>query len=75
MIQNESNPPAEKIFLIFETHTERASKGETGVPQEPGKRVSIVEDEYGLWFFRLIREDIHMILNHIMTRTLSIHLI
>ena len=47
VIQNESIPHCEKVFSIFETHTEWISKGKAGVPQELGKRVAIVEDEYG----------------------------
>ncbi len=37
----------EKVFSIFEEHTEWISKGKAGVPQELGLRVCIVEDQYG----------------------------
>ena len=37
----------EKVFSIFEEHTEWISKGKAGVPQELGRKVCIVEDQYG----------------------------
>lgn len=37
----------EKVFSIFEEHTEWISKGKAGVPQELGLKVCIVEDQYG----------------------------
>ncbi len=37
----------EKVFSIFEEHTEWISKGKAGVSQELGLRVCIVEDQYG----------------------------
>lgn len=47
VIQNEKIPHHEKIFSIFEEHTEWICKGKAGVPQELGIRIAIVEDEYG----------------------------
>jgi hypothetical protein len=37
----------EKVFSIFEEHTEWISKGKAGVPQELGLRICVVEDRYG----------------------------
>ena len=37
----------EKVFSIFEEHTEWISKGKAGVPQELGLRVCVVEDRNG----------------------------
>jgi IS5 family transposase len=37
---------AEKVFSIFEPHTEWISKGKAGVPVELGLRVAILEDQY-----------------------------
>ena len=37
----------EKVFSIFEEHTEWISKGKAGVSQELGLKVCIVEDQYG----------------------------
>ncbi len=36
----------EKVFSIFEPHTEWISKGKAGVPQELGLRVCVMEDQY-----------------------------
>lgn len=40
-------PHCEKVFSVFEPHTEWISKGKTGVPVELGLRVCILEDQYG----------------------------
>lgn len=46
-ILDETIPHAEKLFSIFEPHTEWISKGKAGVPQELGLPVCIVEDQHG----------------------------
>jgi len=43
---NEMIPHEEKVFSLFEEHTEWISKGKAGVPQELGLRVCIVEDQH-----------------------------
>jgi|TARA_B100001971_G_scaffold195862_1_gene203110 hypothetical protein len=47
---------AEKVFSIFEEHTEWISKGKAGVPQELGLKVCVLQDQYGF------------ILNHMVMR-------
>jgi transposase, IS5 family len=42
----EKIPHSEKIFSIFEPHTEWISKGKAGVPVELGLRVCIMEDHH-----------------------------
>jgi hypothetical protein len=37
----------EKVFSIFEPHTEWISKGKAGVPQELGLKVCVLKDQYG----------------------------
>ncbi len=49
-------PHEEKIFSIFERHTEWISKGKAGVPVELGLRVCIVEDQYGFVVHHLVME-------------------
>jgi len=56
MLEGEVIPHHEKVFSIFEEHTEWICKGKAGVPQELGLKVCIVEDQYqfilcstGLW--------------------------
>lgn len=56
VIQNEKIPHEEKVFSIFETHTEWISKGKAGVPQELGLRVCILEDQYGLILHHQVME-------------------
>ena len=47
VLLGERIPHAEKVFSIFEPHTEWISKGKAGVPVELGLRVAITEDQYG----------------------------
>ena len=47
VFKNEKIPHDEKIFSVFEPHTEWICKGKAKTPFELGKRVSIVEDQYG----------------------------
>lgn len=46
-INDETIAHHEKVFSIFEPHTEWISKGKAGVPQELGLKVCILEDQYG----------------------------
>ena len=43
---DEKIPHSEKVFSIFQPHTEWISKGKAGVPVELGLRVCIVEDQH-----------------------------
>jgi len=47
IINEESIPHEEKVFSVFEEHTEWISKGKAGVPVELGLRVAIVECQFG----------------------------
>ena len=42
----ETNNHEEKIFSIFEPHTEWVSKGKAGVPVELGVKLAIVQDQH-----------------------------
>ena len=46
VIDDEVIPHDEKVFSIFETHTEWISKGKAGVPVELGVKVCILEDQH-----------------------------
>jgi hypothetical protein len=46
VLDGETIPHAEKVFSIFERHTEWISKGKAGVPVELGLRVAVVEDQH-----------------------------
>lgn len=47
VINGEVIPHNEKVFSIFEEHTEWICKGKAGISQELGLRVCIFEDQYG----------------------------
>lgn len=47
VLLGERIPHAEKVFSIFEPHTEWISKGKAGVPVELGLRVLVSEDQSG----------------------------
>jgi hypothetical protein len=46
-IHDEKIPHDEKVFSLFQPHTEWISKGKAGVPVELGLRVCIMEDSHG----------------------------
>ncbi len=46
VIDGEVIAHAEKVFSIFETHTEWICKGKAGVPMELGLKTCILEDQY-----------------------------
>jgi len=47
VVEGESIPHSEKVFSIFEEHTEWISKGKVGISQELGIKVCIVKDQFG----------------------------
>lgn len=46
VLQGEKIPHKEKVFSLFEPHTEWINKGKAGVPVELGVKVGIIEDQY-----------------------------
>lgn len=57
VIGGESIAHEEKVFSIFEEHTEWISKGKAGVPQELGLKVCILEDQYGFILHNRVMEN------------------
>jgi hypothetical protein len=47
VINGERIPHAEKVFSLFEEHTEWICKGKAGISQELGLKVCVLEDQYG----------------------------
>lgn len=47
VIEHQEIPHGEKVFSIFEPHTEWISKGKAGVPVELGLRVCVLQDQFG----------------------------
>jgi hypothetical protein len=57
VVLGEKIPHEEKVFSIFQTHTEWISKGKAGVPQELGLSVCVLKDQYGfLLHHRVIQQ-------------------
>jgi hypothetical protein len=56
VLKGETIPHEEKIFSIFEDHTEWISKGKAGVPQELGVRVCVVQDQFGFLINHVVME-------------------
>ena len=46
VLQSQTIPHEEKVFSLFQPHTEWISKGKAGVPVELGLRVCVVEDQH-----------------------------
>ena len=46
VLKGERIPHSEKVFSIFEEHTEWVCKGKAGVPVELGVRVCVLEDQH-----------------------------
>ncbi len=55
--EDEKIPHSEKIFSVFERHTEWIVKGKAGIPQELGKNVCIVTDQFGFILYHRISEE------------------
>lgn len=47
VLEGDVIPHTEKVFSVFEEHTEWICKGKAGVAQELGLRVCVVEDQFG----------------------------
>ncbi len=58
VVEGESIPHHEKVFSIFEEHTEWISKGKAGISQELGLRVCIVKDQFGfILHYRVMQNE------------------
>jgi hypothetical protein len=47
VIKGETIPHDEKVFSLFQEHTEWICKGKAGVPVELGLKVCVIEDQHG----------------------------
>lgn len=55
VVKGETIPHHEKVFSIFQEHTEWIVKGKAGVSQELGLKVCIVKDQYGFILHHRVR--------------------
>lgn len=56
VLKGETIPAPEKVYSVFEPHTEWISKGKAGVPQELGVMISILEDQFGFILHHVVME-------------------
>lgn len=56
VLLGETIPHDEKLFSLFEEHTEWISKGKAGVPVELGLNICILEDQYGFILHHRVME-------------------
>jgi len=56
VIEHEQIPHAEKVFSLFEPHTEWISKGKAGVPVELGLRVCVLQDQFGFTLYHQVMQ-------------------
>lgn len=57
VIEGETIPHHEKVFSLFEEHTEWISKGKAGISQELGLKVCIVKDQFGFILHHRVMEN------------------
>jgi transposase, IS5 family len=57
VLLDEKIPHAEKVFSIFEPHTEWISKGKAGVPQELGLKVCVLKDQNGFILHHRVMQE------------------
>ena len=57
VVFDEKIPHEEKVFSIFEPHTEWISKGKAGVPQELGLSFCVLKDQYGFILYHQVLEQ------------------
>ena len=57
VLEGEVIPADEKVFSIFEPHTEWISKGKAGVPVELGLKVCVIEDQYQFILHHRVMEN------------------
>ncbi len=57
VIKGETIPNEEKVYSLFEPHTEWVCKGKAGVPVELGLKVCVVEDQHQLILHHRVMEN------------------
>ncbi len=56
VMEGKTIPHCEKVFSVFEPHTEWIVKGKAGVPQELGLRVCVLEDSNQFFLHHLVMQ-------------------
>ena len=58
VLQGQSIPHEQKVFSLFQPHTEWISKGKAGVPVELGLRVCVVEDQHRFILYHQVMQKL-----------------
>jgi IS5 family transposase len=58
VFMNEKIPHQEKVFSVFEPHTEWISKGKAGVPVELGLKVCVIQDQHQFILYHQVMEKV-----------------
>jgi hypothetical protein len=58
VLNDQKIPHDEKVFSLFEEHTEWISKGKAGVPVELGVRICVVEDQHGFILHHVVMQGL-----------------
>ena len=58
VIEGQTIPHEEKVFSIFEEHTEWIQKGKAGVTQELGLSVCVLEDQHGFILHHIVMQKV-----------------
>lgn len=56
VLAHEVIPHEEKVFSLFEPHTEWICKGKAGVPMELGLRVCVLQDQFGFTLYHQVMQ-------------------
>jgi len=57
-IEGQKIPHGEKVFSLFEEHTEWIQKGKAGVAQELGLAVCVMEDQHGFILHQIVMQKV-----------------
>ena len=57
VVEGETIPHHQKVFSIFQEHTEWISKGKAGISQELGLKVCVVKDQFGFILHHLVMQN------------------
>lgn len=57
VVEGQTIPHHEKVFSIFQEHTEWINKGKAGVSQELGLKVCVVKDQFGFILYHRVMQN------------------
>jgi hypothetical protein len=57
VLEGRTIPHQEKVFSLFEEHTEWICKGKAGVPVELGRKICVMEDQFGFYLYHRVMRN------------------